>query len=71
MKDPLAAFFGYLEVEKHASPHTVKSYRGDLGDFLRWLGGGAVRDVNARDVRAFLAVLHTRGLDPVSVARKL
>jgi integrase/recombinase XerC len=71
MKDPLAAFLGYLEVEKHASPHTVKSYRGDLEDFRRWLGAGAVRDVNARDVRAFLAVLHTRGLDPASVARKL
>ena len=71
MKDPLAAFLGYLEVEKHASPHTVKSYRGDLEELLRWLRGTAVRDVGARDVRGFLAALHTRGLDPVSVARKL
>ena len=79
MKDPLAAFLGALEVERHASPHTVKSYRTDLEDFLRWLGRGsanaspteALRAVKARDVRAYLAVLHTRGLDPVSVARKL
>ena len=71
MKDPLAAFLGYLEVEKHASPHTVKSYRGDLEDFVRRLRGTALRDVDARDIRAFLAVLHTRGLDPVSIARKL
>ena len=71
MKDPLAAFLGYLEVEKHASPHTVKSYRGDLEDFVRGLRGTAPREVNARDIRAFLAVLHTRGLDPVSIARKL
>ena len=71
MKDPLAGFLGYLEVEKHASPHTVKSYRGDLEDFVRRLRGTALRDVDARDIRAFLAALHTRGLDPVSIARKL
>ena len=75
MKDPLASFLGSLEVEKHASPHTVKSYRADLEDFLRWRRAGsaaeAVQGIAARDVRAFLATLHTRGLDPVSVARKL
>jgi integrase/recombinase XerC len=96
MKDPLAAFLGYLEVEKHASPHTVKSYGADLEDFLRFIGagdarpartvggvlsggrgsvdlshGGDVRGIEPREVRAFLAALHTRGLDPVSVARKL
>jgi integrase/recombinase XerC len=75
MKDPLSAFLGSLEVEKHASPHTVKSYRGDLEDFLRWRGAAsatkAVRSVETRDVRAYLATLHTRGLDPASVARKL
>jgi integrase/recombinase XerC len=75
MKDPLAAFLGSLEVEKHASPHTVKSYRADLEDFVRWRRAAsaaeAVRGVQARDVRGFLASLHSRGLDPVSVARKL
>ena len=75
MKDPLASFLGSLEVEKHASPHTVKSYRADLEDFVRWRRAGspaeAVQGIEARDVRAFLAMLHTRGLDPVSVARKL
>lgn len=70
MKDPLAAFLRYLEAEKHASPHTVKSYRTDLQEF-RLFVAEAVREVDARDVRAFLARLHTRGLDPVSVARKL
>ena len=75
MKDPLASFLGSLEVEKHASPHTVKSYRADLEDFVRWRRAGsaaeAVQGIEARDVRAFLATLHTRGLDPVSVACKL
>jgi integrase/recombinase XerC len=74
MNDPLAAFLGYLEAEKHASPHTVKSYRADLVDFRRFLDaseGGDARGIDARGVRAYLAALHTRGLDPVSVARKL
>jgi integrase/recombinase XerC len=74
MKDLLAAFLRYLEVEKHASPHTLKSYRSDLEDFQRSAGisePDAVQGVDARAVRAFLAELHTRGLDPVSVARKL
>lgn len=74
MKDPLAAFLRYLEVEKHASPHTLKSYRTDLLDFQRFVAGSGLSglsDVDVRAVRAFLAALHTRGLDPASVARKL
>jgi len=30
------AFCGSLRVEKNASPHTVRAYRIDLFDFLRW-----------------------------------
>src|SRR5687768_8264041 len=74
MKDPLAAFLRYLEVEKHASGHTIRSYRQDLEDFRRILGvtgTAALRAVDARAVRAYLAALHTRGLDPTSIARKL
>src|SRR5262245_36186080 len=78
MKDPLAAFLGYLQAEKHASPHTVKSYRTDLQDFRAFVAGRASPaasvdpgEVDPRAVRAYLAALHTRGLDPVSVARKL
>ena len=74
MKDPLAAFLRYLEVEKHASPHTLKSYRTDLEDFQRFVAGlglGSLSAVDVRTVRAFLAAVHTRGLDPASVARKL
>ncbi len=74
MKDPLTAFLRYLEVEKNASVHTLRSYRQDLEDFQRILdiaGTAAMRALDARGVRAYLAALHTRGLDPTSVARKL
>jgi integrase/recombinase XerC len=78
MTDPLAAFLRYLLVERQASAHTVRSYRSDLQQFqafLREAGGGegleAVSALDARLVRAWLARLHRRGLDPVTVARKL
>ena len=74
MKDWLGAFLRYLEVEKHASPHTLKGYRTDLEDFVRGYaasGSDDIRAVDVRAVRAHLAALHTRGLDPVSIARKL
>lgn len=79
MTDPLGAFLRYLEVEKHASRHTLRSYRTDLQQFLNVLGEterqGSLRErlaaVDARAVRAYLARLHGRGLEPVSVARKL
>jgi integrase/recombinase XerC len=69
MKEPVTAFLRHLEVEKHASPHTVRAYAGDLKDFTRSVGAPA--GATARDVRAWLAALHARGLDVVSVGRKL
>ncbi|HBH02333.1 MAG TPA: tyrosine recombinase XerC [Candidatus Rokubacteria bacterium] len=71
MSDPLAAFLRHLALEKDASPHTLRSYRSDLLEFQRVGGGRRLADVDARAVRAFLAHLHARGLDPASVARKL
>ena len=69
MKEPVTAFLRHLEVEKHASPHTIRAYRADLTDFTRSVRD--VRDATARDVRAWLAALHARGLDPTSAGRKL
>ena len=76
MKDPLEAFLRHLALEKGASPHTLRSYRTDLLEFIRLSGADAsssgwLRAVDVRTVRAYLARLHGRGLDAVSVARKL
>jgi len=72
MSDPLAAFLRHLALEQDASPHTLRSYRSDLLEFQRVLGADRrPADVDARAVRAFLAHLHARGLDPASIARKL
>src|SRR5437867_10837532 len=86
MTDPRAAFLRYLEVEKNASPHTLRSHRTDLRQFCEYLasdagrstastGGGAppvkIQTVDTRQVRGWLASLHGRGLDAASIARKL
>jgi integrase/recombinase XerC len=63
----------HLAAEKHASPHTMRAYRADLEQFLRFLADARLdlAAVDVRALRAWLAGLHTRGLDPASVARKL
>jgi integrase/recombinase XerC len=74
MKDPLDAFFRHLTLEKGASPHTIRSYRNDLLEFVRQAGGDDtswLQTLDPRAVRAYLARLHGRGLDPVTIARKL
>jgi integrase/recombinase XerC len=75
MKDPLAAFLRHLASEQDASPHTLRSYRADLLEFVQHAGHGDSPDwlaaVDARTVRAFLVRLHDRGLDAVTIARKL
>jgi integrase/recombinase XerC len=74
MTDPLAAFLRHLSVERNASAHTLRSYRSDLTDFQRFLterGLPGFAAADSRVVRAWLATLHARGLDPASIGRKL
>jgi integrase/recombinase XerC len=74
MNDAAGAFLRYLEVEKGASLHTLRAYRSDLDQFQAFLTRerlGAIADVDARAIRAYLAWLHGRALDRASIARKL
>ena len=70
----LRRFLRYLSAERQASPHTVRAYRADLDDFCAFCaeaGAAEVEAVDVRLIRAYLARLHRRGLDPASVARHL
>jgi integrase/recombinase XerC len=75
MTDPWAAFLRHLDVERGASPHTLRSYRVDLEDFETFLRrhapGTPVSGIDARMVRAWVATLHARELAPATIARRL
>jgi integrase/recombinase XerC len=70
----LPAFLRYLAAQRHASPHTMRAYRADLEQFCRYCAAAQcaeIGEVDARLIRAYLAHLHRRGLDPVTVTRHL
>lgn len=77
MQTHLKAFQTYLEVERQASPHTVRNYLSDLKQF-----GHFVREhlqqawdtperLQASEIRAFLRTLHQQGVSHTTMARKL
>ena len=61
------AFLRDLEAQ-NKSPHTLKSYRLDMGDFLRYYQGG-VDGISAAMLRAYFEGL-VESLSPASQARK-
>lgn len=80
-----ASFLTDLEERRGASPHTVRSYRSDLADFLGYLDAVSADDtaeaepaapptadsVDIALLRSYLASLHERGLGRTTAARKL
>jgi len=68
----LARFEAYLRVERRASPHTVKAYLADLGQYLASLAaaGQPVVPSSPLLVRAFLARA-AADAGPASLGRKL
>ena len=74
MKAPAAEFLRYLDLQRGASPHTLRGYATDLAEFRAFLsreGMGDIAHADARAVRAWVAHLHDRKLAKSSIARKL
>jgi integrase/recombinase XerC len=72
----LAAFVAFLSKERNDSPHTVKAYARDVGEFAAFCGtyyGGpwTWAGVDRLAVRGFLGALQQRGLAKRSMARAL
>jgi integrase/recombinase XerC len=70
----LEDFLQHLRVERQLSPHTLRNYRLDLSQFLRFLAqtpeASSLRQATYQDLRAFLA--HSlKGHRKTTVARKL
>jgi integrase/recombinase XerC len=76
VRHALTSFLRHLEVERSASPHTLRAYAADIEQFAAFAAVELGRvptppEVDHLLIRAFLARLHTAGLRKVSAARKL
>ncbi|MGH7671417.1 MAG: tyrosine recombinase XerC, partial [Gemmatimonadales bacterium] len=72
----IAAFVDFLAKERNDSPHTVKAYARDVGEFAAFCGsyyGGpwTWAGVDRLAVRGFVGALQRRGLGKRSMARAL
>ncbi|WP_188454398.1 tyrosine recombinase XerC [Virgibacillus oceani] len=68
------AFIEYLQIEKNASPYTVKYYLNDLETFFAFLkqeGIVNLQEVDTKVVRLFLTTLYDKKLSRRSVSRKI
>jgi len=67
-------FIEYLQIEKNASPYTIKHYLHDLETFVNFLNDHEIthlHDVDFRVVRLFLTHLYDKHLSRRSVSRKI
>ena len=72
LPEPIPTYLAALQVERAASRHTLAAYRGDLADFVAYLGRRrGVTTVTADDIVGYLAALRARGLRPSSIVRRL
>src|SRR5690242_1841616 len=78
MDELIQRYLRYLRVERNASPHTVRNYASDLGQFRDYLREGnppgdepKIAKVDALAVRGFIARLYEREKKKASIARKL
>ncbi|MFI3190087.1 tyrosine recombinase XerC [Crenothrix sp. D3] len=73
-KQQLADFFQQLEVEKRASPHTIKSYQFDIQHLITYCSAKNLEkwaDVQQADIRAHIASRHRQGISSKSLQREL
>jgi integrase/recombinase XerC len=67
-------FLRELEAVRGSSPHTLRAYRSDLEEFLRFAAERGLEqpdEVTPRALRSYLARLDERGLAKSSIQRKL
>ena len=70
----VADFLAHLEVERRVSAHTLDAYRRDLAALTEWAQAqqtADVADLQAEQLRGFVAAEHRRGLSPQSQQPRL
>ena len=75
----IEGFLDFIQSEQRLADNTVEAYRSDLGEFIGFLRGHlqtepgmrSFADLQARDIRSFLAARRRDGLADASIARLL
>ncbi len=80
LEEYLEQFFQHLRYERNVSPHTLRNYTSDLGQFQEYIAPPkadgtreqiAVKDVDHITIREWMAELHSENARKTTVARKL
>tara|TARA_R110002095_G_scaffold114088_4_gene99649 strand:+ start:1634 stop:2548 length:915 start_codon:yes stop_codon:yes gene_type:complete len=71
MSHTLNIFLEGLAAERGLSQNTLQAYQRDLLDFSALLKGTDFLSVTPQDIRSYLQHLHSRALDPKTIARRL
>ncbi len=74
MQEVFKKYVDYLQVERNASPYTVRNYTDALMKFFDYLTGRGItslKDVNKQTLRDYLSYLIEQGYAKSSIARRL
>jgi len=74
MQEIFNKYINYLQVERNASPYTVRNYTTDLLGFFDFLRGqklSSLKEVDRHTLRDYLSYLMEQGFVKASIARKL
>jgi len=74
VEEYLDRFITYLVVERSASPYTVRNYRREVGEFLRFLKGegiSSLQEVGRQVLTRYLLWLRAKGYVKASIRRRI
>ena len=74
LRADVAAYLRHIDTVRNLSAHTLRAYRGDLGELADGLRALGIEHASAVDLfllRRYLTTLRDRGLAPRSTARKI